>query len=994
MICAAAVIHGERLPVKTYTVADGLLRDSVTKIRQDSRGFLWFCSLEGLSRFDGIGFTNFTTDDGLPHRTVNDFLETKSGTYLIATDSGLAQLRVHGMRGSTDNPLFVPIPLTDNDSTITVRSLVENALDGSVWIGTSAGLFSLSETDGAASVTRVDLPTGSPVSLYSLFEDSRGSLYLGSRGQGLAIRRSDGTTTLFDTNFSAFAEDAKGRVWAAFAPGLPGKDQGLARLKQDPRSNGDLIDITFDADKGLSNPRVLSLHAGADGRLWTGTIAGTCVLNTDDDSRPFCEREYKAANGICDTQTWTFQEDRDDNMWIGTQCGVKKLSRHGFTSYSMDDGLAWFAANSIFENRDGDLFVSVNTPGRPISRFNGTRFESVKPAFSAATKGWGWGWQQMTIEDSTGDWWLPTGQGLYKTAATDFSDLDATMPKLVDFGAGIPEIFRIYEDSRHDVWIATIEPSGLHRWDRSTNTWHDHSRETGLSAARIPASFVEDRSGNLWIGTGADDASALLRYRDGVFKVFTNDDGAPRGWTRGLLTDAAGRLWLANNTEGLLRLDAVNADRLEFVRYTTANGMSTNAAYCLTDDDLGRIYIGSGRGIDRLDPATGQIEHFTTADGLPDSYIQVAHRDRKNVLWFGTMNGLARFVPAPPRPRLAPTILVSAVRVAGVPQKVSILGESDIRLGEFASDERQLAIDFTAVGANPGEILRHEYRLNSDEWQSTAERTLNIAGLSADSYRLELRAVTADRIYSAHPASVTFSIASPMWRRPWFLASITLLAGFLGYAFYRNRLTRALDIERTRTRIATDLHDDIGSNLSKISLLSDLAKMQQRDGAESERLLDSIAAISRESVSSMSDIVWAISPQRDSITEMTRRMRSHAEEIFVEKGVGVIFEVPKIDQSLSLSMNVRRDLYLIFKEAVNNAAKYSGCKNLEVGLTLAGRDICLRISDDGRGFDATNGHEGNGLANMQKRAEAAGGKFEIDSELGRGTTIRATVPQG
>jgi nitrate/nitrite-specific signal transduction histidine kinase len=295
-----------------------------------------------------------------------------------------------------------------------------------------------------------------------------------------------------------------------------------------------------------------------------------------------------------------------------------------------------------------------------------------------------------------------------------------------------------------------------------------------------------------------------------------------------------------------------------------------------------------------------------------------------------TENGLARFVPEPPRQRKPPVILITGLRVEGLPQSVSVLGETDVGELDLKSDQQQISVDFLGLGASLGEKLRYEYRLNDENWTPTTERTVNFANLASDDYRFEVRAQTDDRLFS-QPAVFLFKIAVPLWRQWWFIASLSVFLGLAIYLIYRYRLGRLLELERTRTRIATDLHDDIGTNLSKISLLSEVVNLQlANQNLESSRLLNSIAEISRESVSSMSDIVWAINPKRDSVLELVRRMRLHAEESFLEKGASVKFNAPEDGAAIKLSMDVRRELYLIFKEAVSNAARHSDCKNIEV----------------------------------------------------------------
>ena len=211
---------------------------------------------------------------------------------------------------------------------------------------------------------------------------------------------------------------------------------------------------------------------------------------------------------------------------------------------------------------------------------------------------------------------------------------------------------------------------------------------------------------------------------------------------------------------------------------------------------------------------------------------------------------------------------------------------------------------------------------------------------------------------------------------------------------YRYRLNKLLEIERTRTRIASDLHDDIGTNLSKISLLSEIVNLQLADqNTESNRLLSSIAEISRESVGSMSDIVWAINPKRDSALELVRRMRLHVEEIFLDKDVRVHFNAPESSGQIKLSMDVRREIYLIFKEAVSNAAKYSDCENIEIDFRLENYSIFLLIVDDGKGFDLSAKNDGNGLENIRSRTEKIGGNCSLESEPGRGTILNIRFPQ-
>jgi len=241
---------------------------------------------------------------------------------------------------------------------------------------------------------------------------------------------------------------------------------------------------------------------------------------------------------------------------------------------------------------------------------------------------------------------------------------------------------------------------------------------------------------------------------------------------------------------------------------------------------------------------------------------------------------------------------------------------------------------------------------------------------------------------SATPAAITFNVLPPVWQRAWFIALTVLAVGLAVYSLYRYRVARLLELERVRTRIATDLHDDIGSNLTRISLLSELAKQQSGNGS----LLASIADIARESVSAMNDIVWAISPQHDRLLDLTRRMRQHAEDVFALRDIKLQFNAASSDLDMQLRIGMRRDLLLIFKEAINNAARHSGCTEVAIDFHSKDHALLLQVSDNGKGFEAGSGSDGQGLRSMARRAADIGGELKIDTLPGKGTTVRFELP--
>ncbi|MCY7375523.1 MAG: hypothetical protein LH472_06080, partial [Pyrinomonadaceae bacterium] len=610
ILFASSISKAERLPIKTYTVADGLLRDSVAKIKQDSRGFLWFCTAEGISRFDGAAITNFTVADGLPSRFVEDFLETKNGTIYIATGKGLARLNPHGLRTSKENPLFTTF-LPDNPQAEGISILFEDK-NNQVWVGTNDGLYKLSSAGGQIRFEVVPLgkpldtggaiaePSPNALSINAILEDRHGTLWIGTFGGGLfrlspdgIVRRLTNAGGFGDNKITDLLEGRDGQIWVSLRSDESG---GVCLL--DAAAAEQSIEKCYRTKDGLPANWVRDMLETSDGQLWLATARGLCRWQVEAGA-PVCQT-YTAKNDLCD-DVFALAEDKDGNLWTGSPCGAKKIARYGFTTYDEADGLERAEVSSIFADSAGDLFVSSNYQASVISRFDGSKFSLVKPILPGYVDYHGWGWQQTVWQDRRGAWWIPTGYGLFRSPDnTSFENLARAPLEKIKTGAKALEVFRLFEDSRGDIWISTINAaSELLRWERAKNVWHDYTSQVGFSFSRVGSAFVEDRNGNVWIGASSDHHdSALIRYRNGEFRVLPQAAGSPSGWIRDLFVDSRGRLWIASTNNGLWRLDDPNADQFEFKKYTPANGLTSVSTASVTEDEFGRIYVGTWRGID------------------------------------------------------------------------------------------------------------------------------------------------------------------------------------------------------------------------------------------------------------------------------------------------------------------------------------------------------------------------------------------------------------
>jgi len=1024
-----SLCQAEHLPFKTYTVSDGLAHNKINRIVRDSRGFLWFCTSDGLSRFDGYAFTNFGADQGLREPTVTDLLETRGGEFWIATNGGLIRFNPRGdsktISGDGDRSafasMFTVVPSDPNDTPAPSINVVIEDHDNLVWCGTNRGLYRLDQTGGSPALRRVDVGIPDQFAeqgfVVALVADHNGTLWIATPS-GLYCRYPDGTTARYTVRnglpedyIQTLLLDDQGRLWVGT------RSAGFFQFVVGATRTPSVATHFYTVKSGLPTGWVFQLFESSDRRFWAGTNAGVIEFFPDSNDRSPGFRTYTTRNGLSYHEITALCEDLSGNLWLGTtSAGAIKLSRNGFVTYDSQDGIA--TTNAVFSDSAGgvcfrgsvlgDEHTSVFVGGgrdslrskqdiysTRLGRFDGERFIWFKPK---ALPTFGWVSEQVTLQARNREWWIGTDQGLYRfPASASLGELRSARPVAVyttKDGLAAQQVYRIFEDSQGRIWISTISSAinGLARWEPASGSLRNLAPDLLTHANDLARSFAEDRNGNIWIGFN----SGLACYQEGNFRFFSTNESLPPGAIMNIYLDLSGRVWLASSRGGLIRVDDADSAQPTFKRYTTAEGLSSNSIEVITEDLGGRIYVGGGRGLDQLDPASGRVKHFTTAEGLASGAFLAAFRDRNGELWFGTTLGLSRFKPAPDESVTHPPILISGVQIAGSPQLVSALGENEIPLRDLSPNQNQLQIDFVGLSFKPGEVLRYQYKLEGADadWRApTEQRTVSFANLGPGRYVFYVRAVNSEGAISLSPAHVSFTILSPVWRRWWFIALMVLGAATLVYSLYRYRVSRLFEISNMRTRIATDLHDDIGANLTRIALLSEVAKQRlSPDQAQDDNPLFSIARIARESVGSMSDIVWAIDPERDSLLDLTRKMRQHADEVFTLRDISLRFNSPDASEGMRLGVDLRRDLLLIFKEAVNNAARHSQCTEVEIDFRVEGPTLLLQIVDNGVGFDPSIESLGQGLRSMKRRATVLGGTLEIKSNARGETSVRVSVP--
>jgi len=1019
-VAGAGPMRAARLPLRSFRALNGLGDDLVWVVRQDSRGLLWFGTGRGLSRFDGTSFRVYGTQDGLAPGGVVDVLETREGELLFAGDGGVCRLLPVALERPTVSAagrrLFDCVTPGASPESASVRVLYQSR-SGEVWAGTGDGLFRRVVRGGHWSFERV--PLGLPVTvtwkegIRAIVEEPDGALWLGT-ALGLARRSPDGVVSHVhiddgeDDRVFALLRDRHGRLWighvdrglfvwmppaeflpaagASLAPiarpGLPGADGRIAL----PSAAGEAIRIS--QREGLDDDRVRQgLLEEPDGTIWIGTVRG---LARFADGRL---EGFNLRNGLSDEGMRPSVVDSSGNVWFGSPSGGAMRLRHGgLTTYDESDGLEGVRIRSVFES-GGALFVLTARDRDYVHRFDGERFTAVAPRLPPGNAYTGWWDRQVALLDREGSWWLPTADALLRFPRLGrFEDLATVAPRAYRRSDGLPSALPqvLYEDRDGDVWIGSFAPRELGVWRRATGRFEAMTEASGIPRD-APTAFREDTSGRLWIGFGN---GVFGWWRDGRLVRVPLGPQVTRVYD--LMFDAEGRLWVATAGGGLVRIDHPSAPTVQR-RYTTADGLGTDDVSCVASDLLGRIYACAGRGIDRLDPASGRVRRFDVTDGLANEQVKTAWRDAGGDLWFGTMLGLSRLHVIPdPKPGAA-RALVTGLEIDGAPVALPETGATRIGGPRFAFEASRLRVAFAAPGADLDAEPAYRYRLSPAEnaWSAPShDRSVTYAGLRPGHYRFSVQVVSGG-VATGPAAIVELAVLPPWWRTSWALAALVALVVAAAYALHRQRVARLLAIERVRSRIAADLHDDLGASLTRIAVLSELARRKGGEGAGAPELRQ-IADTARHLTDEASDIVWSIDPHHDDLASLLARLRRLASDLLDDHGIALDFVAPPDAEGIRLSADQRRHLLMMLKEALHNAARHAGARRVEVRIEATGSAVLAVVRDDGRGFDvatAISANGGRGLPNLRARARALGGAVDVRSEAGAGTTVTLSMPR-
>lgn len=1025
--CCALVLvttpaSAQRLIVRGYHVIDGLPSERIVCAVTDRVGFLWICTSGGLARFDGSSFVTYGPEDGLPDVAINHFLQTRSGSRWVATNGGGVARLAPGTPEQSDR-VFTAFDVGTTKRSKRVNYLFETK-DGVLLAGTDGGLFRASDEDSARfELVPMAIPgyADATLQVWSIADDARGRVWVGTSA-GLVLLHEDrilhipinpvqGADNVLDV-----LPDREGRLWLAHDTGLfiwvPPSTSRVRQLASSPLSRRAVRCVSSNAGTesavGLpeapgsschfaveSTPQgaaaVRSLGRTLDGWIWMASRSG--VLGFDGVRL----RVFGTPNGLPSSALRVVAGDPGGELWVGTYDGLYHVQRRGFSQFTDQDGLIGSTLRSIFRGADGQLYAVAHSS--VIHRLDGSRWTAVRPNLSSGAGLAGRSVYGAVLMDREGSWWIGTGEGLLRFPRVNkLEDLARTEPVRLTTEDGLAgnDIWRLYEDSRGDIWIATRVPGQepLTRWQRSTGRFQRYGPAQGMPAAREVNAFAEDSSGTLWASLWD---GGLVRFDGRRFHYVAPGPGdpAPQGH---LFVDRRGWLWVTGRQLKFTRTPTARDPRFEVFRTATGQTLYTSA---LVDDRNGWMYAGTPGRLVRFDPEDARVQSLGV--GGPFGGLTIApYRDADGTLWFPSLGDLLHYSPRPDDYQAVSTVRIGRVLAAGAAIPVPPLGTTHPAPLSLAAGQRRLQIDYFGLGYWMEAPQYFQVRLEGvdDAWsQPTTQRSIVYAGLAPGRYRFQVRAVGASGKERADPATVEFTIAPPFWRRmPFILALTLLLAATLVYV-HKRRLQHLLELERIRTRIAADLHDDLGASLARVSLLSEATRRALRDSPDrADSMLSEIGTTARALVTGAGDIAFAIDPTRDRLDDLVARIRRFAEDLLEGSGITWRFPVEGETAGVVISSDQRRHLLAIIKEALHNAVRHARPGQISVMLHVRDGILEVEIADDGCGFRATAPETeqqpvlGHGLRNVQYRARELGAHVDVTSRPGAGTRIALRLP--
>jgi ligand-binding sensor domain-containing protein/two-component sensor histidine kinase len=943
LLCSQGIT--QQVNFMKYTVQEGLVANPVRCIYQDSKGFIWIGTFDGLSRYDGYKFTNYTSVNGLSHNFINSIIEV-DGKILVAENNG-------------------SIDIIENNSISNTHKVgsaanVIRRTNDRILVTTDAHGFFEYKNDSLILLDQPEVSSslGNFLSLKDnllLCDGVDDELFLFNKGFRSLHKLDDP-----GAHFYSIVQDSKKRIWGCTSIGLR-----MIQLTggDNPRLSFAPLPAGFDISP-LKSGNVTSMVEDIDGGYWFGTSKGLVHLSREGNFQLYNEKD-----GLPSARIQTLFFDKEKNLWIGTSLGLAKwVSKNNvifFTAETQD-----FRNDVVTIISEGNEKVYLRTDnGMQDFNFDTQTFTNIK---------------------------IPGNEYPVPIAGTT--------PMLVQYadhiGRMVSEKNQVVPVAKLDTSIKGIiaaekHKSGIIYLGGFAGLYAIYNNSVKKILSHRITSITLDKNGHLWAGT----------WTEGLFRVAIKNGGEPlfhaenmtelikEKGIRGLFVDRNGNIWVGTRYGGAFCLTPKGEMDFDIQHFTRQAGLLSDWVISFAETATDDIWVGTYLGIDKLVkiPSGYRIFNFSkVVNFFAEIKKIVSFRDH----WICVANtGIAVFKDE----NLHHTEPVQPVIFS------STLGVRENRITIYSPVEKvtlkpiqnAVRFEFGALGFINEKQILYSYRLKSKN-DTTWSKPENIheatyASLSPGEYTFEVKTVGWNG-QDGLPASFSFYIKTPFWKQWWFIGLVVIFVIGLLYAFYRYRINQLLRLQTVRNSIATDLHDDIGSSLTNISILSELSSKNLSHPEKAQPFLQRISEEVQTSSQAMDDIIWSVNSRNDSLQETMARMRRYAAELFDNSAIDCHLQLDENAGEKKLSMEQRRDVYLIYKEALNNIHKHAGANNVWVDVAQNHNYLFIHIKDDGKGFNTSSVTHRNGLKNLRSRVEKWNGKIQIRSESEKGTSIEIKIP--
>ena len=1049
LISSALFPQEDEYIFKQLTDADGLSQSTIFAMIQDRDGYLWLGTIDGLNRYDGYDFRVYVNDASIPSSISDNFIsalcEDTDGFIWVGTVNGylnrfdkktevFKRYFVNDFFETIKNPAtdFYDYPLAfSRNQTNTITAITEDK-DGNLWIGTwGKGLIKFDRKNGRASHFHND--PNDPLSLSSdlvidIISDRDGEIWIATFGGGLnKLARDDSNnndqlkarstkflryrsiennnSALSDDKTISLFEDINGDIWiGTFYGGLNRLDANNKTLTPD-KAKFKSYQENNKLSNSISDNTIMAITQDSEAYLWIGTFGGG-IDRYDIRTQTFTNfsKLSNHQNSFTDVEILSLFVDRSGILWAGSHLGegVTKIQKYysKFESINsrsagrlkLNDDVVW----SLFKDSKDNLWVGTYRGGVNVLNFDANQTKVYRRT-PDQSNGISDNHIRSITEDKLGNIWIGTYSG-------GLNRIDRAGQKVETFynepgnsnSLSANQVLDIYVESEKEIWVATFG-GGLNKLTFAENTSgvpefksykNDPSDRHSLSDDRVYC-ILKDSKENFWIGTYGGGLNKFDSEK-GIFEVVSLDTQSSQSAFNdkilSLHESSNGMLWIGTSGNGLNQFDPTANSVINF---SLAQGLTSSVVYGILEDSNSNLWLSTDDGIFLFNSSTEKFAQFGIEDGVQSLEFSggAYFKDSNGIMYFGGINGLNYFNPdSITINQYVPPVVISNIKV----MDVRVNGEPDELILSY--DQNFISIEFSALDFSMPKRNKYSYILEGFQksWISTggSNRTATYTNLPSGEFTFMVKGSNSDGIWSDNAATIRIIINPPFYQTWWFVTLVVMIIVFFIYYLGTIRVKSQLEIEKLKLKIASDLHDNIGAGLTEISILSEVAERNEGHSSSIvKKDLQKISETARQLVDSMSDIVWVVNPQRDSLHDLIVKLKDSYNEFF--SSIGISFQVNNVEKSddIKLPMDYKQNLLLMFKEAINNAIKYSGCKKLKLEAFFRNDVIEIILKDDGAGFNLNEVKFGNGIRNMENRAKKIKGKLSWKSEIGVGTTV-------